>query len=249
MLVNGEPAQVVGPGATAELRIATFAHLPADAREQGALDHIRAVSEQPFRLDHAPLARFDLACLGEADQILAITLHHLVADGWSLRLLLAEIVTCYAAQLSSSRPALRPLSVQYADYAVWQRRQLESGGVIAQQVEYWRSQLDGMSHALDLPTDRPRPAMATYAGAEHVFSLRPDLVRQVTDLGRTERATQFMTLLAVFQLLLARYCGADDIVVGTPTAGLLRLEPRGPDRLLHQHPRDPIALLWSGNLP
>lgn len=224
VMADGHPAQIANATAAVRLRRASFAGLPSAAREQAALDHIRAAAAEPFRLDQAPLLRLDLADLGDDEAILAVTLHHLVSDGWSVRLLLAEIMERYAAHVSGRPPGFPPLPIQYADYAVWQREQLERGGAIAGQLDYWRSQLAGVPHDSGLPTDRPRPPTQTYAGAEHAFSLQSGLVDRLRELGRSERATLFMTLLAAFQALLARYSGSTDIVVGTPVANRSRAE-------------------------
>jgi amino acid adenylation domain-containing protein len=226
VMADGEPAQVAVPVATARLRTASFIALPGPEREEAALRHLRAVAAEPFSIDCPPLLRLDLADLGD-DEIIAVTLHHLLSDGWSVRLLLGEIMAGYVARAGGRPPELPPLPIQYADYAVWQRGQLRAGGVIAGQLDYWRRQLAGVPHEGVLHTDHPRPPAQTYNGAEVAFAVRPGLTRRLRELGQSEGATLFMTLLAAFQVLLARYSGGTDIVVGTPVANRSRAELEG----------------------
>jgi hypothetical protein len=157
VMVDGEPAQVTDTAAAVRLRTASFAALPRPDREQAAVRHIRAAAAEPFRIDRAPLLRLDLADLGDDEAIIAVTLHHLLSDGWSVRLLLGEIMARYTARVAGRPLELPPLPIQYADYAVWQQQQLRDGGAFAAQLDYWRGQLAGVPHDIELPTDRPRP--------------------------------------------------------------------------------------------
>jgi len=224
IMADGEPAQVVGPADPVRLQTASFGALPRSSREEAALRHIRAAAAEPFRIDCPPLLRLDLADLGDDEAIIAITLHHLVSDGWSVRLLLGEVMARYAATLAGRTLHLPPLPIQYADYAQWQRAGFAADGAMGQQIAYWRRQLAGVPHHLPLPADRPRPAAQTYAGAELAFHVEAALVRRLRSLGQAEGATLFMTLLTAFHVLLARLCGSTDIVVGTPVANRPRAE-------------------------
>ena len=151
-----------------------------------------------------------------------LTIHHIVGDEWSMGVLVREMATLYAAHSQAQPSPLRELPVQYADYAAWQREWLQ-GELLTSQIDYWRQQLHGLP-VLDLPTDRPRPAIQTYNGTRYSFEISPELSEAVDALARQQRVTKFMTLLAAFQTLLHRYSAQDDIVIGTPIAGRTRLE-------------------------
>jgi hypothetical protein len=145
-------------------------------------------------------------------------MHHIVSDGWSMGVLIREVGALYAA-FSQGRPSPLPeLPIQYADYAVWQRDWLK-GEVLAKQVGYWREQLSGAPAALELPTDRVRPAVQSYRGGQHGFALPGELTASLNGLARREGATLFMVLLAAFTVVLSRWSGQTDIVVGSPIAG------------------------------
>src|SRR5262249_3402544 len=144
-------------------------------------------------------------------------LPHVIADGWSRGILVRELGALYAAFRRGEPSPLAERTVQYADYAIWQRGQL-AGPQLAAQVGYWRRRLEGV-RVLELPTDRPRPALQTFAGAQHHFLLEPEVGDAVRLLARRERSTVFMVLLAAFQALLRRYTGQDDVAVGIPIAG------------------------------
>ncbi len=153
-------------------------------------------------------------------------MHHIASDGWSMGILVREVTALYAA-FAAGRPSPLPeLPVQYADFAVWQRSWLH-GEVLESEIAFWRRQLAGLPPLLELPTDRPRPAVQSFRGAARPVRLPAGLTRQVEALGRREGATLFMVLLAGFQALLARYSGQDDLAVGTPVAGRNRVEIEG----------------------
>ncbi len=180
----------------------------------------------PFDLATGPLFRTTLLRLSEQEHVLLSTVHHIVSDGWSTGVLLRELGALYGA-FSAGRPSPLPdLSIQYVDHAVWQREWL-SGDVLRAQLDYWKKQLAGAPPALELPTDRPRPAVQTYRGATVPIALSRELSAGLAALGRREGVTLFMTLLAAFQVLLARYTGQDDIVVGSPIAGRTHVETEG----------------------
>jgi non-ribosomal peptide synthetase component F len=181
-------------------------------------------AQQPFDLARGPLLRVALVRLNDQEQIAQLTLHHIVADGWSIGVLIRELAALYEA-FQAGRPAPLPeLAVQYTDFAVWQRRWLLAEGALAEQLGYWRRQLAGAPTSLDLPTDRPRPALRSFQGRSRSFSLPAELAAQLKELRGREGVTLFMLLLAAFQVLLHRYSGQADIVVGSPVAGRNRSE-------------------------
>jgi amino acid adenylation domain-containing protein len=182
--------------------------------------------ERPFDLSNDCLLRVELLELGAEDHVLVVVMHHIVSDGWSMEVLVREIGSLYATFAQGQVPGLPELPIQYADYALWQRRVL-TGEVLERQLGYWKRQLAGAPAGLDLPTDRPRPAVQSHCGASHAFRLSAQLTAALTELGRREDATLFMVLLAAFDVLLARWSGQDDVVVGTPIAGRTRAETEG----------------------
>ncbi|HEV2736872.1 MAG TPA: condensation domain-containing protein, partial [Longimicrobiaceae bacterium] len=177
-------------------------------------------------LARGPLVRALLVRAGAEEHGLLFNLHHVIADGWSLGILVREVSELHPALAEGREPRLPALPVQYADYSVWQRRWL-AGGAMERQVEYWRGQLAGAPPLLELPTDRPRPAVATEAGARVAFELPAELAGALDALSRREGATLFMTLMAGWQALLGRWSGQDDVPVGTPIAGRTRAETEG----------------------
>src|SRR5262249_42229158 len=152
------------------------------------------------------------------EHVLLLTMHHIISDGWSVGVLVRELGALYDAFSRGGPSPLPELPIQYADYAAWQRQWL-SGEVLEAQLAYWKQKLEGAPPALELPTDRPRPPAQTYRGAALPVVLSQELSDGLRALSRREGVTLFMTLLAAFQVLLQRYTGQDDIVVGSPIAG------------------------------
>ncbi len=220
--IGGEPVQLVRPAAPAGWPLVDLSALPEAVRVRAADRIARAEARRRFDLARGPLLRTLLLRLAGDEHLALCTLHHAVSDGWSLGVLLREIGAGYAAALEGRDTPLPELPLQYADYAAWQRKWLE-GPQAARQLEYWRERLAG-APVLDLPTDRPRPAEPGSDGASRSFHLSPVLLRAVRELGGRQGATPMMTLLAVFQVLLARYTGQTDVVVGTLVAGRNRRE-------------------------
>ncbi|GAB3488159.1 non-ribosomal peptide synthase/polyketide synthase [Amycolatopsis cihanbeyliensis] len=214
------PVLRLDPGATIELDV-------LDAAGEGELGEIIGrAARAPFDLAGGPLARAVLVRLGAREHVLVLTMHHIVSDGWSLGVLMRETTVLYEAFLRGAESPLPELPVQYVDYAAWQREWL-SGEVLADQVAYWRKQLDGAPPALELPTDRPRPTVRRGRGGRCEVSLPADLVAGVRGLVRDRGATLFMGLLAGFQAVLGRFAGQDDVLVGSPVAGRSRTELEG----------------------
>ncbi|HEX5724473.1 MAG TPA: amino acid adenylation domain-containing protein, partial [Longimicrobiaceae bacterium] len=195
------PAQVVLPPSAVDLPV----------------DELPGTDAGGFDLEQGPLLRARLLRLRDAS-VLVLTVHHIVFDGWSIGVLERELRALYDAFRRGEPSPLAPLPMQYADYAAWQRRWLETGMLDAQ-VEFWRRALAGAPAAIDLPADRPRPAARTHAGARRFFHLSPELVSRARALAEREGATLFMVLLAAFDVLMARLSGSDDVVVGTQVAG------------------------------
>jgi amino acid adenylation domain-containing protein len=224
--VDGEPMQVVAPAQTLSLDVSDLRSLPVEQREPEAQRLALLDAQRPFSLTHGPLLRVGLLRLGDADYVLLLTMHHIVSDGWSMGVFFRELGALYAA-FSVGRPSPLPeLSVQYPDFAHWQRQWLQ-GEVLERHLAYWKEQLAGAPELLDLPTDRPRPAFQSYHGGMHALPLEARLYEAVRALGQRAGMTPFMTLLAAFKALLHRYTGETDLVVGTPIANRTRPEVEG----------------------
>ncbi|WP_329427994.1 amino acid adenylation domain-containing protein [Streptosporangium sp. NBC_01495] len=201
---DGRPAVHVVPAAPVPLRLAEAA---TDAE---AAELIGAESAEPLDLAEGPLLRATLIRIADDEHVLALFVHHIAADGRSTQLLFADLLAMYRGDAPAA-PAVR-----YGDFALWQRERS-----FERELTFWRGELAGLPRA-ELPSDRPRPPRLTFDGASHVHRLDPELVTALTGLGAERGATRFMTLLAAFQVLLARYCGRDDLAVGTPVAGRTR---------------------------
>ncbi|MGW0435012.1 amino acid adenylation domain-containing protein [Micromonospora sp. NPDC003197] len=207
---RGEPLVEVADRVRVPVTLATAAH-ETDARALVA-EAVRT----PFDLGTAPLLRALLIRLTDTDHVLHVGMHHIVSDGWSLDLLLGEVATLYGA-LRDARPAPPAPTVRYIDYAAWQRDRM-NGPAAQRELDYWTSALAGVP-PLELPTDRPRPAVQSYAGDTHRFQLDAELTAGLRRLSRTHRATLYMTLLTGLQALLFRYSGQRDFAIGSPVAG------------------------------
>ncbi|MGH8571270.1 MAG: condensation domain-containing protein, partial [Gammaproteobacteria bacterium] len=172
----------------------------------------------PFDLERGPLMRASLFQRGAASHVLMLGFHHIICDAWSMWMLMHELGVLYPAALAGRPAELPRVSVQYPDFVQWQNRVL-AGPEGERLWQYWREKLSGELPVLDLPTDRPRPPAQSFRGASHFFRIDGDLVENLLDIGKTQGATLYMCLLAVFQTLLHRYSGQDDIIVGSPVAG------------------------------
>jgi amino acid adenylation domain-containing protein len=218
----GEPQQVIAAEQKLTLPVFDLGPLPASEGEAEASLRAAEEAQRPFDLSAGPLLRATLLRLAGEEHILLLTMHHIISDGWSMGVLVKEVATLYAAFATGKPSPLPEPSIQYADYAVWQREWLQ-GALLEKQIEYWKRRLDGVQ-PLELPADRPRPPVQTYAGARYDFELPQELTRRLQALGQSAGATLFMTLMAAFQTLLHRYTGEEDICVGTPIAGRTRLD-------------------------
>ncbi len=181
------------------------------------------LSQERIEITHAPLLRVQLLTTGDDTHVLLLTVHHIVFDGWSMGLFVRELEELYRAYSSGAAPNLSPLKLQYTDFAVWQRKWLESG-VLQQQLAYWKEQLAGAPPVVNFPTDRRRPQVEMFRGVRRKMVISPGLLRELESLSHRQGVTLFMTLLACFNVLLSRYTGLADVVVGSPSAGRSRSE-------------------------
>ena len=219
---SGEPFQVVAPDLRIGLRFADLRHVVDSDPEAEAVRIIGEESGYSFDLGKGPLLRTALLRLGETSYVFVVTMHHIVSDKWSMGVFWSELSTIWEAFARNAHCPLPDLSLQYADFAVWEREWL-AGDELARLVSYWKAQLAELT-VLDLPADRPRPAVPSFRGAARCVTIPASLAAKLQGLGQREGATLFMTLLAAFQTLLFRYSGQDDIAVGTFTANRNRAE-------------------------
>ncbi|MEJ0096570.1 MAG: amino acid adenylation domain-containing protein [Methylocella sp.] len=224
--VDGAPTQIIAAALELALPLTDLSELPAAEAEGRAQQSAQDEARTPFDLEHGPLIRAQLIRLGDREHIALLTMHHIVSDGWSIGVLIKEIVALYAAY-SQGRPSPLPeLLIQYADYAHWQRQWLQ-GAALEGQLGYWKEQLADAPTLLALPTDRPRPAVQRYDGGTLRFAVSRQTTTGLNALARQAQATLFMTLAAAFNVLLSRYAGQDDICVGTSIANRPRPEVEG----------------------
>jgi len=221
--VDGQPMQLIGPPRGLPIACVDLRALPDAVRERIAERLKNGEAQRPFDLARGPLIRGVLLRLGDADHVLAVTAHHIVYDVWSRELLIRELGTLYEAFWNRRASPLAELSIQYADFARWQRRWLH-GDVLAAQLDYWKNQLAGVTSGSELPSDRPRPAVQSFRGRRHLLSVPAATAAALKELSRRAGATLFMTLLAGFDALLHAYTGEDDVVVGSPIANRNRAE-------------------------
>ncbi|MDP9120054.1 MAG: amino acid adenylation domain-containing protein, partial [Acidobacteriota bacterium] len=220
---GGLARQVILPPAGCAVPLVDLTGLPPALREPVVADLVTEEARRPFDLALGPLLRVRLWQLDETEHVLLLALHHIVSDGWSLGVLVREVTALYTAFSSGEPSPLPELPVQYADFAAWQRSWL-SGGVLEGELAYWRERLSGAPGLLELPLDRPRPAVQSLRGRMLQMALDAELSSSLAQLARQEAATLFMVLLAAFQGLLGRLSGAPEVCVGTPIAGRTRRE-------------------------
>jgi amino acid adenylation domain-containing protein len=224
--VDGQPHQVILPSLTVKVPVIDLREIVSDAERAAEVRRLfTAEAQRPFDLFRGPLLRVTLLWLTENEYVLILAIHHIVYDGWSIGILARELSELYEAFSNGKPSPLAELPVQYADFAQWQRQWLQ-GEVLEEQLAYWKKQLES-APTLQLPTDRPRPAVQTFRGARQSFMLSKDLSETLKKFGRREGVTLFITLLAAYQTLLHRYTGQNDIVIGSPTAGRNRRELEG----------------------
>jgi amino acid adenylation domain-containing protein len=220
---RGSAVQVVVPFGGFALPVEDLSALAGDEREAAVRRRAGEEAARPFDLAAGPLFRAVLLRLGEEEHVLLLCIHHIAGDAWSLRVLFRELSALYKTYESGEASRLPPLPVQYADFAVWQRETLH-GERLAGELGWWKERLAGAPALLELPTDHPRPSVQTHRGAFEPLHLPPALAGHLHALARREGATLYMVLLAAFQVLLSRYSGSEDVVVGTTIAGRTRAE-------------------------
>ncbi len=223
---EGEPVQVIHPSAPVPLPLFDLGRLGAAAAEREARRLARAEALRPFDLARGPLLRSTLVHLGGAEHVLIYCMHHIISDGWSLGVQVRELSAHYAACAGGRQSSLPELPVQYADYSVWQRARLTEE-FMRSQVAYWRKRLAGAPPLLELPTDRAAAAGHSQRAAHFPFDVPAGVAGPLRALGQRAGATPYMVVLAAWQLLLSRYSGQDDVVVGTPIGGRARVELEG----------------------
>ncbi len=224
--IDGQPRPVIDPALRPGWCHADLSALPAAAREAAIFRRVEDEVLQPFDLSRGPLLRGLLLALGGDEAVICLTIHHLVADGWSLNVLLREIIEIHQAAVRGDEHRLPALPIQYFDYALWQRRRLASG-VLERQLDYWRRRLADSAPSLRLPADRPRPKEADWRGKTVRLVLDPLTAAAVRGWTRRQGVTSFTTALAALQALLCRYSGQRDFNVGTPISGRNQVETEG----------------------
>ncbi len=223
LALDGKPVQAIADRCPVSITIENLGTLRPEESDATLQRLVTADVGRPFDLERGPLLRAKLYRLTDEEHILLLTMHHIAGDAWSINVLFGELGQLYIASLKNSPAQLPDLRIQYADYAQWQREWLQ-GAVLQEQVSYWKKQLGGKLPILELPADRPRPAVQSFRGGHLALGLPKRLLEGLKALSKREGVTLFMTLMAAFQALLSRYTDQEDILVGTPVAGRSRPE-------------------------
>ncbi|MGB8479150.1 MAG: amino acid adenylation domain-containing protein [Acidobacteriaceae bacterium] len=221
--MNGNPQAVIRDGRDWRLEKIDVRHLSDDGPGSELLKYAAQLIREKFDITRDSLFRVQLLTVAPEDHILLFVMHHLISDGWSMGVMGQEFAELYSAYAAGREPSLAPLSIQYADFAAWQRKWLESGE-LDRQLPYWKEQLAGAPPVLGFPADHRRPQREMYRGCRSKLVIPQSLVIALEQLSQRHGVTLFMTLLAAFKVLLARYSGQDDIVVGSPSANRSRAE-------------------------
>jgi amino acid adenylation domain-containing protein len=224
--VNGQPMQIIAASLKLSLSVIDYQKSIESQGDAAVEQFLTEQSQQPFDLTQGLLLRAKLLRLAPQEHILLLEMHHIISDGWSTEVFLQEMASLYKAFLAGTSSPLPKISIQYKDFAHWQRQWLQ-GEILQTQLSYWKQQLEGIPAALQLPTDRPRPAVQTSHGAQQSIELSEVVIKQLKAIARQEGVTLFMLLLAAFGTFLYRYTGQDDIAVGTPVANRNRDEVKG----------------------
>ena len=222
-LKQGEPIQEIEEFTQNSIHHSDLTNVDCSQREFEAEAIVRQEGEVQFDLTKGPLLRTRIIKLGETEHWLVITMHHIICDGWSKGIFIGEMIACYQAFSQGQVPQLPPLSIQYADYAIWQQKNFTPEKK-QQHLTYWKSKLHGMPELLELPTDFPRPQYSSHQGGKVPFVISPELTRQLKKISRETGGTAFMTLLSTFAVLLSRISNSEDIVLGSVIANRLPKE-------------------------
>ncbi|TAE58569.1 MAG: non-ribosomal peptide synthetase, partial [Nostocales cyanobacterium] len=222
-VVDDLPTQIIHTQPTLKIEVIDWQNLPEKEQLNKAKNLAIAELQQPFNLSKDPLLRVKLLKLANQSHLLFLVIHHIVCDGWSMDIFKSELLTLYT-NFSQNQPASLPqLSLQYADFAQWQREYLQ-GEILTKQLNYWQQQLAEINPILELPTDYPRPSAQSFRGSSEFLQIDRDLTQKLKQLSHDSRTTLFMTLLTIFSLLLSRYSNQKDIVIGSAIANRNRKE-------------------------
>ncbi|NEQ78178.1 MAG: SDR family NAD(P)-dependent oxidoreductase [Okeania sp. SIO2C9] len=221
--VDGKPIQVICPVTKINISTIELQSLPETKKSAQLKQLATTEAEKPFDLEKDQVLRVTLVRLSPETHILMLTMHHIIYDGWSIGILASELCKLYEAYTQGKPSPLSELPIQYADYAHWQRQKL-TGEVLEKHLSYWRQKLAGVSPVSSLPTDRPRPEVQSFQGGAEKFQLNQNLTQKLTQLSQESGGTLFMTLLSAFFVLLYRYSGESDLVVGSAIANRNRVE-------------------------
>ena len=220
---DGMPYQKIEDELKVRIKVTDISNLPAKQRDEKLLAIVKERALEPISIDYLPLFNLEVVKIEENKHGIILIIHHIISDNWSTQILMMEVSLLYDAFLRGEPSPLPELPIQYADFAYWQRNWLQ-GEVLEKQLGYWKNQLSGLPPVLELPTDRPRPAVQTFNGSYKTFRLSPEVSERIKKLAKDTGTTIFMALLAAFQTLLHRYAGQDDIAVGSPIANRNRAE-------------------------
>ena len=220
---DGKPVQVISPSLTLSITRVNLYDLSLDELEAEIQQIATEEARKPFDLAKGPLFRATLLCMEDEEHILLLTMHHIISDGWSLGVLYRELSVLYENFSAGKSSQLPDIPIQYADYAMWEQKRLKKK-FLESQYTYWEKQLSGNLPIMELPSDKLRPAIRTFRGAKYFFTLNKYLYNALCEFSRNEKCTLFMTLLAAYQILLYRYTGQKDIIVGSPIANRNRSE-------------------------
>jgi amino acid adenylation domain-containing protein len=225
-IMDAEPVQVIASRCRLEVPLTDLSGLSRSERENKALQLVREDARKPFNLSKDLMIRAHLLRLEEEEHILAVNIHHIATDGWSSGIFYKELHSIYEAFLKGNESPLPELTIQYADFGVWQRQWLQ-GAVLEKQLSFWKRELAEAPALVELPSDLPRPAVQTYRGAQEEFELDKKLTAELKELSRREKCTLFMVLITAFKVLIHRYTGMTDILVGSPIANRNQKEIEG----------------------
>lgn len=218
---DGEPMQVVQTGRTIDFREHDCTHLDDDGLKQMISEH----ADRPFNLERGPVIRLELFRTADEAHVALLSMHHIVSDAWSVAVVIQDLIEYYFSAKAGRTPQVEPIEATYADFVRWEKAHLESAAG-DRMFDFWQEHLAGAPSAIDLPTDRPRPAVQTFNGATHGFQLGEGITEAVDALAKENSVTMFTTLLSAYDILMHRYCQQDDIVVGVPLAGRTQQELR-----------------------
>ena len=231
---SGIPSQVIKQGSSCHLEILDLRGINESERQSATRAFIHDFARYAFDLEHGGLFRSALVRLTDDTQLVVLTLHHIICDGWSIGLLFHELGSLYRSYSLGEAQELEDLPLQFGDFAIWERERLNSPALNVQ-LEFWKKKLDRIPQQLEMPLDRPRTLPATHEANVHVFQLEANTSDSLKNIAKQENCTLFMVLLAIFKALLSRYTGQSDIVVGTPGihSNAARVGETG--WLFHQH--------------